>query len=473
MDKNLLQEAMNYIDDDQLTQAAKMPKKRKLLPWISAVAAVLALVLALHFFAPAMVIQAEAVTLASGSRARQWPNRDDYADDDAWRAAVAEYDQWQETQYALCGDAKDAMTDFLRDSCLEFLSGSEENLLYSPINAYIGLSVAAEMTAGSTRQELLRLLGVQNVKELREQISALWESVYQDDGNEISTLANSLWLDESLSAKQSAMDTLAYHYYCSSYRQSLSDPQAGRDIAAWINQNTGNFLSDFTKDYQLPAETILALYSTIYFQAKWVNDFNAANNTQDIFHASTGDYTCTFMHQKQMHGDYYWGDSYGAVSMWLKNGSQMWFILPDEGKTTEDVLREGQYLDMVTASYEAAQVNKKYMMINLSVPKFDIQAQANLKDGLAKMGVTELFQMGQADFSASLQETAYITAVNQSVRVAIDEKGITAAAYIEFPGAGAAMPPDEIIDFVLDRPFLFVITNADGIVLFTGTVNQP
>ena len=43
---------------------------------------------------------------------------------------------------------------------------------------------------------------------------------------------------------------------------------------------------------------------------------------------------------------------------------------------------------------------------------------------------------------------------------------------IEFPGAGSPMPPDEIIDFVLDRPFLFVITNAN-IPLFAGVVNDP
>ena len=47
-----------------------------------------------------------------------------------------------------------------------------------------------------------------------------------------------------------------------------------------------------------------------------------------------------------------------------------------------------------------------------------------------------------------------------------------AAAYIEFPGAGSPMPPEEIIDFILDRPFLFVISN-DNIPLFAGVVNEP
>jgi serine protease inhibitor len=34
------------------------------------------------------------------------------------------------------------------------------------------------------------------------------------------------------------------------------------------------------------------------------------------------------------------------------------------------------------------------------------------------------------------------------------------------------MPPEEIIDFVLDRPFLFVITN-NRVPMFAGVVNEP
>ena len=37
----------------------------------------------------------------------------------------------------------------------------------------------------------------------------------------------------------------------------------------------------------------------------------------------------------------------------------------------------------------------------------------------------------------------------------------------------AAMPPEDEMDFTLDRPFLFVITNAGGLPLFAGIVNHP
>ena len=67
----------------------------------------------------------------------------------------------------------------------------------------------------------------------------------------------------------------------------------------------------------------------------------------------------------------------------------------------------------------------------------------------------------------------YLDSINQDTRVKINEKGVVAASYIELNfGAGAAMPPDEVIDFVLDRLFVFAITKSQ-IPLFVGTVNMP
>jgi serine protease inhibitor len=113
--------------------------------------------------------------------------------------------------------------------------------------------------------------------------------------------------------------------------------------------------------------------------------------------------------------------------------------------------------------------------VNLSVPQFDVSAGVDLKEALENMGLTKIFQPLGNDFSPSVNSTipVYLDSINQDSRVAIDEEGVTAASYIllEF-GAGAAMPPDEIIDFVLDRPFLFGIC-MEGIPLFIGTVNNP
>ena len=257
------------------------------------------------------------------------------------------------------------------------------------------------------------------------------------------------------------------------YQTDLGSDSANKSIGNWLNKNTGGMLKDRTDKIDLSPETILALYSTLFFQAKWSDEFNSRNNTNDIFHGINGDNNVTYMNKKLCQMYYYWHDDYSAVALSLKNGSTMWFILPDEGKVTADVLNGGAYGEMISSgSGKEGWQNKKYMKVNLSVPKFDVSSTVNLKDGLNKMGVTKVFDMESADFTAITSDSpVYVTAVNQSAKVEIDEKGVKAATYIELPGCGSAMPPEEIIDFVLDRPFLFVITKGN-LPLFTGVVNN-
>lgn len=469
MKRKKLEQALGEISDQHIAEAAQKEKKRA--PWLGAVAAVLAIVLVFKFVDIPMAIAAEVVSEAAAPRIAERPDLDDFSDRDAWRQELDKWDTTLQQRSASVEEALVHMRGFLEDSCNHFLSGEDSNRLYSPINAYIGLAMTAELTAGQTRRQILDVLGVSDLSSLRRQISALWETAYQDNGNEVCTLANALWIDKSVSYQQAPMDVLGQDYYASVYRQDLSGRRVLKDIQAWLNNNTGGLLRDSVDSIQLPEEAVLMLYSTIYFQSKWQTEFNAAKNTNDVFHAPSGDITCTFMNQKLRQMHYYWGEDFGAVALGLKNGSRMWFILPDADKTIDDVLSSDEYLQMIAAPYEGWE-NTKYMKVNLSVPKFDIQATQDLRSGFESMGITDLFQHEKADFSEAFDGPVFMTAANQAVRVEIDEQGVKAAAYIEFPGAGAAAPPEEIIDFILDRPFLFVISDS-GIPLFAGAVNQP
>ncbi|MBR3597717.1 MAG: hypothetical protein IKL47_12155 [Clostridia bacterium] len=468
-------EVLNKIDDRYVAEAEKAPKKMKKRPyWIGAVAAVLAVVVCIGSFFNTPIITAHAVALPGDARIMEHPDLDDYKDRESY---MADYDIWKnETEHRRTTreNAAISLSPFFIEASAEFLaSQNNENALWSPINAYIGLSMLAEITDSDSRKEILDLFGVSDIETLRSQVSAVWESVYEDDGNEICTLANSLWLENGLDYNQDTMNNLAYHYYASVYQTDLGSDSANKSIGNWLNKNTGGMLKDRTDKIDLSPETILALYSTLFFQAKWSDEFNSRNNTNDIFHGINGDNNVTYMNKKLCQMYYYWHDDYSAVALSLKNGSTMWFILPDEGKVTADVLNGGAYGEMISSgSGKEGWQNKKYMKVNLSVPKFDVSSTVNLKDGLNKMGVTKVFDMESADFTAITSDSpVYVTAVNQSAKVEIDEKGVKAATYIELPGCGSAMPPEEIIDFVLDRPFLFVITKGN-LPLFTGVVNN-
>ena len=435
-------DALNEISDRHIQEAARA-KRLRTARWLSAVAAVLAAaILVSVFYKP---VTAKAI-------------------------ALADYSQGDRSNYQTAREYTQSLSRFFGASTSQILSGSnEKNVAYSPINLYMGLAALAELTGGDP--QILAALGQKDLPTLRKISSTLWNVSFRDKNNQC-LLANSLWLDHDLSYNQAVMDTLAQEYYTSVYQGNFGTARTNRDIANWLNQQTGNLLKDSAKGIDLKADTVFVLYSTIYYQAKWASEFRAVDNTQGAFHAPQGDITCTYMHKEKITGFYYWGTDFGAVSLSLKDGSKMWLILPDEDKTVDEVLASDEYNRMIFGDWK----NQKHMFINLSLPKFDVRSNADLQEDLKALGITDVFDPDKADFSTAMptfDAQVWLTSVNQATRVAIDERGVTAASYIEFPGATKAEPPDDTVDFILDRPFLFAVTNFANVPLFAGVVNEP
>lgn len=220
-----------------------------------------------------------------------------------------------------------------------------------------------------------------------------------------------------------------------------------------------------------PLNVCMALAATISFHAKWHNEFLESRTEKGVFHGANGDINCDFMHQGGSR-TYYWGDQFSAVAQGFENDGGMWFVLPDEGVSVDELLQDEQVMKFIlTNEWE----DSKYLIVNLSVPKFDVASDMDLVSGLKALGVTDIFDSEVSDFSPMTADTEeiYLSQAMHAARVMIDEEGCTAVAYTVMPVAGAAMPPDEEIDFILDRPFLFVITGSDNLPLFVGVVNQP
>lgn len=481
-----LSEALDHISDRHIAQAAKKKKRLKKRYFLGAVAAILAAVIFLdqpRINQPriSFAIRAQAVSLPGEYAQPLRPDRDDYEDYDEYRQAADQWMHQRDVDGYTAYHARSVLRPFFADGSREFLTSLEDNALWSPANAWLALAMLAETTGGTTRQQILALLGDQELEEVREQTKLLWEAVYADDGNEVCVLANSLWIDDSLRYDQAAMDTLAGNYYASVYQGDLESRGVSRDMQTWLNNQTGGFLRELTGGVDLSGpsgdvESVLAIASTIFFQSRWGEEFNAGKNTTDVFHAPSGDRQVTYMNKKEAQMTYYWGESYGAVCLGLSNNSAMWLILPDEDKTVADVLAGDEYMAMLTRTDDPDVENSKYMKVNLSVPKFDVNASLDLRRGLEALGVTEVFSQN-ADFTMGFVDTGdpiFVTDAEQASRVKIDEQGVTAASYIvlEF-AAGSAAPPEEVIDFVVDRPFLFAITGSYDLPLFVGVVNEP
>lgn len=471
MKKEDLFDAVTNLPDKYVKEA----KKRKIPRWTAAVAAVLTAVILLGiFFGPGVDLGRGGVQVLAAAEYPQmtaYPNEQKYIkwngefDDEAFQPV---YDRWREDLNALRPEEgfADGLETYFPTAARALLSG-QGNRVCSPLNVYMALAMLAEITDGDTRQEILAALGSDDLEDLRTQAKAVWRSVYRQDGAVNSVLANSLWLNEGSSFRQETVDLLADNYYASVYRGEMGSEKLDKALRDWLDGQTGGLLKNATKSARFSPDTVLALASTVYFQSKWKEEFSKSKTQEDIFHGLSGDTSVDFLRSDGA-GQYYWGEDFAAYGKRLESGGTMWFFLPDEGVTPEDLLA-GEDVFALAADSDRWE-NQTRLIVHVSIPKFDIFQQQTLTDALETMGISKVFDLGQADFSPISDNDLYLSQADHAARLIIDEEGVTAAAYTLMVAAGAARPPEEEVDFRLDRPFLTMVTSQDGLLLFAGIV---
>lgn len=467
-----LVEALEHISDDHLTEALRRKRRKHHLPKIAA--AVLALVFLLDLPPLTPPIRAQALAEAAEYTPAPRPDSEDYPVWEDYQAAREAWNQQTELKELTARTLNRDLLPFYEEANRIFLD-SDENRVWSPINAGLALSMLAQTASGETRSQLLALLGADSADSLRTRFQSLWESIWLDADWGKRSLAASVWVDEAVDVRSDVLDTLSQSYYASVYRADLSSDAAGNAMADWISRNTGGILGDELSP-AVDERSVMALLTTVWLEGFWLEEFNDALNTTDVFHAPGGDTECTFMHKKRSTMTYARGEGYGAVALPIKWDSTLWLILPDEGKTVSDILADRGYLDTVTAVGKFDGDRGEYL-VDLALPKFDIRTELDLQEGLKELGLTEVFHEDCTGLSEAFltDDPVFLSSARQVTRVTIDEEGVTAGSYTELiAAAGEPLPPEEIIDFTLDRPFLFALTeNNTGTLLFTGVVNDP
>ena len=95
------------------------------------------------------------------------------------------------------------------------------------------------------------------------------------------------------------------------------------------------------------------------------------------------------------------------------------------------------------------------------------------------MGITDLFTT-DCDMSglidASFASPVFCPEVSHVATLSVDRKGIEGAAVTVIAGDGSAAPGEEefekvYLDFIVDRAFGFIVTDARDVPLFTGIIN--
>lgn len=369
-----------------------------------------------------------------------------------------------------CREKGITIDDFLSKTAPLFLTGdTTKNYTYSPLNIFLALSMLAETTEGNSRKQILDVLGYDNMETLREHANLL--NIAHNFQTEAGTcsVANSLWLSEQYKFNQSTLDKIAEIHRGASYYGNFANPEYVTAFKEWLNNNTHGILQNHVENMRIDPSSVMQLVSTIYFSSEWSSGFDQAQNTNSIFKTPEGKIKCEFMNKyKSQDISYYSGDNYSKVTLRTQSNINLTIYLPDKGVAIEEVLAGGLN-------------NDKHVVakVNLSLPKFDFSSQYDLKQILPALGITDIFDDQVSDFSPLLKlddsdNSLYISQADHNTRISIDEKGCTAGAYTIFGGLMGSIPNDpKEVDFIVDRPFIFVLEFNSSTPLFIGVVNNP
>ncbi|XP_077105698.1 alpha-1-antitrypsin-like [Ranitomeya variabilis] len=265
-----------------------------------------------------------------------------------------------------------------------------------------------------------------------------------------STIA--LFIDSKLDLLNKFLDDAQKFYQSEAISTDFHKVQeALEQINSYVEKKTNGKIKDVLDN--LDPMTVMMITSTIFFKGSWEHAFNVDHTREEDFHVDENTVVKVPMMSRQ--GEYLTGyiPEIGCtvVDVPYKGNTTAVFVLPDIGKFHE-VEKALENL-----SEEAWIKAMKSREIILSIPKFSMSGEFDLKNVLEQLGMTEVFS-DHADLSGITGDSSLkLSKAVHKAMLQVDEEGTEAAAATAIGITKLSHPPR--IKF--NRPFFFSIYNKD------------
>ena len=351
------------------------------------------------------------------------------------------------------------------------------NLVFSPASISIALTMTSAGAKGTTLAEMMAVLQITDPTAIHQSMNGLTNAIVGLNQSEDNTsqggtgisevelsIANSLWGQAGLSFEQAFLDVLSADYDAGlELVDYKTDPEAARvAINEWVKKQTKDRIPQLLAEGTITIDSRLTLVNAIYLKANWATKFAKDLTADGPFTASAGKVTVPMMH-REGRLDYASGDGWQAVDLPYVFGRLSFTVAV--GDAPDVVLPTG---DEVFAAFE----NR---LVQLTIPKFDIQTATSLSTVLSAMGMATAFT-DRADFSGMTKaERLLISSVIHQANVTVDEEGTEAAAATAVVMEATSAPaPEEPVVLTVDRPFTYWLRDTtSNAVVFMGRVNDP
>jgi serpin B len=284
-------------------------------------------------------------------------------------------------------------------------------------------------------------------------------------------IANAIWGQVDFKFLQTYLDMLAENYGAGMRLEDFAgNPEAARlEINDWVSQQTQDKIKNLIPVGVLDSLTRLVLTNAIYFKAAWMHPFDPKNTAPGDFYKPDGSkVSVPMMHYTENTG-YLISNGAIVVELPYQGGNvSMLVLMPDPGSLPG--FEKSLSPDRLTALASKLPVQN----VQLSFPKFKIEASISLAEAFKPMGMLDPFDPSAADFSGmDGARDLFIQAILHKAFVDVDEAGTEAAAATAVM-VGATSMRAEPVSVTIDHPFLFVLRDrTTGTILFMGRVVDP
>lgn len=293
-------------------------------------------------------------------------------------------------------------------------------------------------------------------KEVNQTLSVIRTSLPALDLSATISTANLFVYDKAYSGSISYKETLESDYSALVFKADFSDITSVYSyINKWASTHTNEHINSPLSTIDSDIRALFA--SSIYFSGNWKIPFNPNKTQRDFFTGISNEKVEMPFLNTTSYFDY--NETSSAISMKIPYGNGRFIMTLWMPKTDNSIFS----IDSI--------VNQKYSysLLDLSLPIFQQEYTIDLKELLFALGS----KMIDASFVQIGETAAPLSKLEQTVKIAIDEKGTLASSVSAGQASGAPID-DEGEDRTptvvkINRPFYYVLSDAQTkVVLLMG-----
>lgn len=347
------------------------------------------------------------------------------------------------------------------------------NMFFSPGSVALCVAQVKELASGETRRQISNALEISALdqREIEMEIATLKAAFGNRSGAQMS-FANALWLGQHVEISAEMKKRLRDLYSSELSSIDFSAPDAVATINAWVSTHTTGKIRNIVNTLS-PLAAIVAT-NAVYFKSRWNVPFQKELTFENpFFTGSNNSKRVPLMTQSGFY-PYHENGEIQIVMLPYTGSASMIIVLPAAGTDTGQFCRR---LDSGRFESWLKKVKSSEGMIRL--PRFKIDVNTSLSDGLKALGMTRAFDHDLAEFEHLRTDRApvWLDQVSHRALIDVNEEGTEAAA-----ATVAMMPlcspmhqrPRRMFQMIVNRPFVLAMRDDQTkTILFLGWIGDP